>query len=181
MTDKSLQKTIPQTQAMFDKYGELNGDNDIIHYDDAYAKERGFRGTLGHGLMYTGYVCDLAAKKYGADWHYRGRLTVKYVRGVCPGDNLQVIDRAGRQGRVQIAVRHHAGRIGDARMNEPTKKGPVTRTGASTATTIRVRGRDMVNELIGHYSFTEMLYFLTCGKFPTPAADARSSTPASSR
>ncbi|MPZ38067.1 MAG: citryl-CoA lyase [Rhizobiales bacterium] len=51
-------------------------------------------------------------------------------------------------------------------MNEP-KKGPVTRTGASTATTIRVRGRDMVNELIGNYSFTEMLYFLTCGKFPS--------------
>lgn len=97
MTDKTLQKTIPQTQAMFDKYGELNGDNDIIHYDDAYAKERGFRGTLGHGLMYTGYVCDLAAKKYGADWHYRGRLTVKYVRGVCPGDNLQItIDPDGK-------------------------------------------------------------------------------------
>jgi citrate synthase len=52
-------------------------------------------------------------------------------------------------------------------MNEPTKKGPVTRTGASTATTIRVRGRDMVNELIGNYSFTEMLYFLTCSTFPT--------------
>jgi len=48
------------------------------------------------------------------------------------------------------------------------KPGPTTRTGASTATTVRVRGRDMVNELIGHYSFTEMLYFLTCDRFPTP-------------
>ena len=54
-------------------------------------------------------------------------------------------------------------------MNEPTQKGPVTRTGASTATTIRVRGRDMVNELIGNYSFTEMLYFLTCEAFPSAA------------
>jgi citrate synthase len=52
-------------------------------------------------------------------------------------------------------------------MTEPAKKGPVTRTGVSTATTIRVRGRDLVNELIGTCSFTEMLYFLTCGKFPT--------------
>ena len=66
MIKTGSQKTIPQTQAMFDNYGELNGDKDIIHYDDAYAKARGFRGTLGHGLMYTGYVCDLAAKKYGA-------------------------------------------------------------------------------------------------------------------
>ena len=83
-------RRIPQTQEMFDNYGQLNGDNDILHYDDAFAKARGFRGTLGHRLMYTGYVCDLAARKYGRDWHYRGRLTVKYVRPVCPGDNLVV-------------------------------------------------------------------------------------------
>lgn len=87
---ETLRRVIPQTQAMFDAYGVLNGDNDIIHYDDQFAKDRGFRGTLGHGLMYTAYVCDLAAKRYGADWHYRGRLTVKYVRGVCPGDELEV-------------------------------------------------------------------------------------------
>jgi citrate synthase len=54
-------------------------------------------------------------------------------------------------------------------MNEPAKKTPFTRTGTSTATSIRVRGRDMVNELIGNYSFTEMLYFLTCGQFPSPS------------
>lgn len=90
MSNDKVEKTIPQTQAMFDNYGKLNGDNDILHYDDAFAKARGFRGTLGHGLMYTGYVCDLAAKKYGNDWFYRGRLKVKYVRPVCPGDNLVV-------------------------------------------------------------------------------------------
>lgn len=88
MSNQELQKTVKQTQALFDNYGVLNGDNDILHYDDAYAKARGFRGTLGHGLMYTAYVCDLAAKKFGRDWHYKGRLTVKYVRGVCPGDEL---------------------------------------------------------------------------------------------
>lgn len=88
---KRVSKTVPQTQDMFDNYGKLNGDNDIIHYDDAFAKARGFRGTLGHGLMYTAYVCDLAARKYGAaEWARGGRLTVKYVRGVCPGDNLEV-------------------------------------------------------------------------------------------
>ncbi len=86
-----VSKVVPQTQKMFDDYGKLNGDNDIIHYDDAFAKARGFRGTLGHGLMYTAYVCDLARKKYGPEWYRRGRLTVKYVRGVCPGDQLEVV------------------------------------------------------------------------------------------
>jgi acyl dehydratase len=84
------EKTIPQTQALFDAYGVLNGDNDILHYDDDYARKKGFRGTLGHGLMYTGYVADLAAQRYGKDWHYRGELTVKFVAPVCPGDQLRV-------------------------------------------------------------------------------------------
>jgi len=85
-----IEKTILQTQELFDNYGKLNGDNDILHYDDQYAKDRGFRGTLGHGLMYTAYVADLAAKKYGKDWHYRGQLQVKFIAPVCPDDLLQV-------------------------------------------------------------------------------------------
>jgi citrate synthase len=43
-----------------------------------------------------------------------------------------------------------------------------TRTGTSTATDVRVRGRDLVNELIGRVTFSEMLYFLTCDQMPTP-------------
>jgi citrate synthase len=51
-----------------------------------------------------------------------------------------------------------------------SRPGPVTRTGTSTATTVRVRGRDLVNELIGRHSFTEMLYFLTCDRMPDAVA-----------
>ncbi len=47
--------------------------------------------------------------------------------------------------------------------------GPVTRTGISTADSVRVRGRDLVNELIGRHSFTEVLYFLTCNRMPDAA------------
>jgi citrate synthase len=54
-------------------------------------------------------------------------------------------------------------------MSSTPKPGPVTRTGISTATEVRVRGRDLVNELIGKCSFTEMLYFLTCHRMPNPA------------
>jgi citrate synthase len=51
-------------------------------------------------------------------------------------------------------------------MNSPTKSELVTRTGTSTATGVRVRGLDLVNELIGKCSFTEVLYFLTCRRMP---------------
>ena len=39
----------------------------------------------------------------------------------------------------------------------------------SDLTSITVRGRDLVNELIGELSFTEMLYFLCCGRKPDAA------------
>ena len=51
-------------------------------------------------------------------------------------------------------------------MTSPTRPDLVTRTAISTATTVRVRGRDLVNDLIGKCSFTEMLYFLTCHRMP---------------
>lgn len=37
----------------------------------------------------------------------------------------------------------------------------------STETTITVRGRDLVNELMGRLSFTAFVYFLVCHRFPT--------------
>jgi citrate synthase len=46
---------------------------------------------------------------------------------------------------------------------------PVTRISTSDATSITVGGLDLVNELIGEYSYTEMLYFLTCHRRPDPA------------
>ena len=36
----------------------------------------------------------------------------------------------------------------------------------SDLTSITVRGRDLVNDLVGELSFTEMLYFLSCGRKP---------------
>ncbi len=43
---------------------------------------------------------------------------------------------------------------------------PKTRIATSDATSITIRGRDLVNELIGHHTYTEILYFLTVGRMP---------------
>lgn len=47
--------------------------------------------------------------------------------------------------------------------------GPVTRIATSDATSIHVGGRNLLEELVGERSFTEMLYFLTVKRMPTPA------------
>jgi citrate synthase len=54
-------------------------------------------------------------------------------------------------------------------MTPRSKPELITRIATSTATSVHVRGRDLVNELIGKYSFTEMLYFLTCNRMPDEA------------
>lgn len=89
------------TQATIDRYGEINGDNDIIHYDHEYAVRRGYRGTLAHGLMVMGYAAELGAKEYGADWYSKGELSVVWTAPVCPGDDV-VVTLDGGELRAQV-------------------------------------------------------------------------------
>jgi citrate synthase len=42
-----------------------------------------------------------------------------------------------------------------------------TSIATSDAASITVRGYDLVDELIGRYTYTEILYFLICNRFPT--------------
>lgn len=90
-------REIPITQDKIDGYGRINGDNDIIHYDHAYALQRGFRGTLLHGPHMTAFGADLGARKHGQAWLTRGRLKTKWVGPSCPGDSFRVrLDEAGQ-------------------------------------------------------------------------------------
>jgi len=47
--------------------------------------------------------------------------------------------------------------------------GIVTHIATSTPEKITIRGKDLVNELVGKYSFTEVLYFLITDRFPAAA------------
>jgi acyl dehydratase len=85
-----MKRKIEITQGKIDRYGDINGDFDIIHYDHDYAVQRGFRGTLVHGPHLSGFACDMALEKYGIDWFKQGRLRTKWIAPVCPGDELIV-------------------------------------------------------------------------------------------
>lgn len=95
--DERLTRTVQITQAMIDGYGRFNGDNDIIHYDEAYAKARGYRGTLNHGLHSLAFAADLGMQRYGPRWLFEGHVSVKWTGPVCPGDVLAVtLEEDGR-------------------------------------------------------------------------------------
>ncbi|MFC4273638.1 MaoC family dehydratase [Achromobacter aloeverae] len=91
-----MERTLEITQEMIDGYGRINGDNDIIHYDHAYAVDRGFRGTLLHGPHMTAFAADLGARRHGKEWLTRGKLHTKWIGPVCPGDTfVAAIDDEG--------------------------------------------------------------------------------------
>ncbi|MFC5669161.1 citryl-CoA lyase [Streptomyces incanus] len=46
--------------------------------------------------------------------------------------------------------------------------GSRTHIATSDATSITVRGKDLCEDLIGRHSFTDMIYFLSVGRMPTP-------------
>lgn len=47
--------------------------------------------------------------------------------------------------------------------------GPITNIATADATSVTIRGRDLVNELIGKHTFTEVFYFLVTGRMPDVA------------
>lgn len=85
-----MQRKYEITQEMIDRYGVINGDNDILHYDHDYAVERGFRGTLAHGLMVSGYAVDMACQKWGRDFFYNGVIDVRFRGPMIPGDEVTI-------------------------------------------------------------------------------------------
>jgi 3-hydroxybutyryl-CoA dehydratase len=90
-----LRKSI--TQDLINRYGELNGDNDQLHYDADYARACGFRGTIAHGLMLLGVVSESAAGKFGPEWFEGGHVSMKWVEPTYAGDELAVaLDEAGK-------------------------------------------------------------------------------------
>lgn len=90
---KPLTHKVQMTQEKIDRYGKLNGDWDILHYDHDYCIKRGFRGTLAHGMHNMAPAVDLALEKYGKDFYYRGQVSVRWTGPVCPGDEqVTVLD-----------------------------------------------------------------------------------------
>lgn len=85
-----MKRTIKVSQAIIDRYGQINGDNDIIHYDHDYSLKRGFRGPIAHGLMVTGYAVEMALRKWGKDFVYRGEVDVRFVGPVIADDEVVV-------------------------------------------------------------------------------------------
>jgi 3-hydroxybutyryl-CoA dehydratase len=91
-----LSSTVEVTQQRIDRYGIANGDREMMHYDESYARSRGYRGAVAHGTMLLAPVVDLAMLRYGETFLTCGVLSVRWTAPICAGDvQVATIDATG--------------------------------------------------------------------------------------
>ncbi len=76
------------TQQTINRYGELNGDNDIVHYDAEFARAAGFRAPIAHGMMVLGYLSETLREAWGAAWLAAGAVELRWTGPVFPDDTI---------------------------------------------------------------------------------------------
>lgn len=117
-----IRAALEVTQARIDAYGRANGDDERMHYDAAWARSLGFRGTIAHGTLLAAPLVDLALRRFGPAFLSRGTLQVRWVSPVCAGD-LQVAT-IDEDGNIEAVNEHLPGRpatiLGRARCGAAT-------------------------------------------------------------
>lgn len=102
---------IAMSQALFDWYGRLNGDLDVVHYDAPYAAALGYRAPIGHGMMVLGYLSELLREAWGMRWLAGGSVSIKWTAPVYPDDvifpiaEVTEVDEAATPSRLRAQVR----------------------------------------------------------------------------
>jgi acyl dehydratase len=70
------------TQAMVDRYGRVNEDHNLIHYEAAAAQRAGFPRPVVHGAMVAALVSEACRDYFGKAWLDSGRLKVAFIKPV---------------------------------------------------------------------------------------------------
>lgn len=61
---QSFTETRVFTQADFDEFARLSGDDNPIHVDPAFAARTGFGRTVAHGMLLYGTICGLLSRHF---------------------------------------------------------------------------------------------------------------------
>ncbi len=90
------------TQEKINKYVSTAEDYNPIHVDIEFAKKTPFKGTIAPGYQYMAYISELMARDFGRGWYLGGKLELRLVKIVRPGDLLttraKVVDKKEEEG-----------------------------------------------------------------------------------
>jgi len=83
-----IQKRI--TQDMIDAWADVSGDHNPLHTDPEYAKTTKFGGTIAHGHIALGFLCEMMIKACGESWWHGGMLQdVHFTAPVKPETTIE--------------------------------------------------------------------------------------------
>jgi acyl dehydratase len=86
------------TPEMVARYGRVNGDRNMIHYDDAAARAAGFPRPIAHGALVVALLAQACRDYWGSAWFTTGRLSIRLLRPSFVGEAVTV---GGRQRSVE--------------------------------------------------------------------------------
>jgi acyl dehydratase len=79
-----------------------------IHSDEAWARQKGFRGCLAQGMMSTAYVSQMMVELLGPGFARGGTMSLAFIKPVYAGDRLTVRgiikDKQSDNGATRVVV-----------------------------------------------------------------------------
>lgn len=76
------------TLEMVTRYGEVNRDRNMLHYETEPARAAGYEGPIVHGALSAAILSQACAQAFGPGWPAGGRLEIRFRRPLAVGDTL---------------------------------------------------------------------------------------------
>ena len=92
------------TRRTIEQYEEILGIGNPLHFDEDYARETPFGGTIAHGMMSLAYVSEMMSQAFGKGWYEGGEVVTTFVLPVRPGDTITTWGRISGQRRGESQV-----------------------------------------------------------------------------
>jgi 3-hydroxybutyryl-CoA dehydratase len=76
------------TRALIDQFGEIANDFNPVHFDDEFARGRGFAGAIAHGAVSASLLFEMMVH-WLPDWPLAGdNMEIAFVAPVLVGDSV---------------------------------------------------------------------------------------------
>ena len=82
----SFSKTV--TEADIQKFGEISGDTNPVHFDEAFAAKTIFKGRIAHGVLSSSYISTVLGMKMPGPGTIFMSLTTRFKAPVRIGDTV---------------------------------------------------------------------------------------------
>ena len=105
------------TQEMVNRYGRVNDDRNLLHYEAEAARRAGFPRPVVHGALVAALMSEACRDFFGRGWLEAGRLKVVFIKPVLVEEAVytgaQIVERTpeadGPRLRLEVWCQNEAG------------------------------------------------------------------------